>query len=661
MVRRLKENKVTGILMALLVGIVMFVGMGTMKVNATEYRSGTIDPTTLQVGDTVYVGVELSSDKQIVVCKQCHMIWITYGGSSQYWIGDRINSIVKRSDAHKDHAGYVGYSEFSFYFTGGYLSSNNTPYTVMGNSNLGYTIKYNTNGGSAIADAVKQTHIPSTFPTTTKAGYDFIGWYTDENLTQPVSRELSIFEDITLYAKWSKSSVHQHTFSNSWSSNAYGHWHAATCEHSDLKEDFQEHSYGTAGEARYTCSICKYVDADKKAAADIVDASKVVLKADEVQVGDKIYFGNQLSPNKWITVCRKCHMIWITSADSDPDNIDVGISDGDQKCYEVKQTDEHKNHKDDVGYADFNWYTTNSNSPLERNVPYTVIENDNLGYKITYNTNGGSEVTEAVHQKKLPDVLPTTSKAEYEFAGWYTDEALTKAAVPGKALTGNTILYAKWMVKQSTPSDPEPTKPVVKAKRTKANDQALSSKFNITTGKSIKVTWGKVAKADGYDVYMAYCKKGKYTVVKSVKSAKTLSVTINKLDKKAVNQKDNVKCYVVAYKKVAGKKVTIGKSITGHAVGKKNTTVTDVKKIQTKKSAYSLKKGKTAKIKATIIKKNNKLPLFGHTAKFRYDTSNKKVATVSKDGKITAKGKGTCYVYIYAVNGCAKKVKVTVK
>lgn len=660
MVRRLKENKVTGILTALLVGIVMFVGMGTMKVNAAEYRSGTVDPTNIQVGDTVYVGVELSSDKQIVVCKQCHMIWITYGGPSKYGIGDRINSIVKRLDAHKDHASYVGYSEFSYYFTQAYLPKN-TPYTVMGNSNLGYTIKYNTNGGSAIADAVKQTHIPSIFPTTTRIGYMLEGWYTDEECTQAAQRELSIFEDITLYAKWIEIGAHEHTFSDNWSSNAYGHWHAATCEHSNLEENYQKHSYGTTGEDRYTCLICKYVDADKKAAAEVVDASKIVLKADEVQVGDKIYFGNQLSPNKWITVCKKCHMIWITSADSDPDDISVGIGVGSQKCYEVEQTDEHKDHKDDVGYADFNWYTTNSNSPLERNVPYTVIENDNLGYKITYNTNGGSEVTEAVHQKKLPDVLPTTSKAEYEFAGWYTDEALTKAAVPGKALTGNTILYAKWTVKQSTPSDPESPKPVVKAKRTKVNDQALSSKFSITTGKTIKVTWGKVAKADGYDVYMAYCKKGKYTIVKSVKAAKTLSVTINKLNKKAVNQKDNVKCYVVAYKKVDGKKVTIGKSITGHAVGKKNTTVTDVKKIQIKKSAYSLKKGKTAKIKATIVKKNNKLPLFGHTAKFRYDTSNKKVATVSKDGKITAKGKGTCYVYIYAVNGCAKKVKVTVK
>lgn len=657
MVRRLKENKVTGILTALLVGIVMFVGMGTMKVNATEYRSGTIDPTTLQVGDTVYRGVQFTSDAEVAICKTCRMVWIANG-----YYADHICVELEESEEHKNHS--VGWSYFNWYFetTNTTYSKSpilfDTPYTIVENGLLGYTITYNTNGGSEVAKAEKQTNIPKDLPVPVKEGYDFAGWYKDEALTERVWTGSTVVKDITLYAKWTE---HTHKFSHLWESNKYGHWHPATCGHSDLKEDFQEHSYGTAGEARYTCSICKYVDADKKAAADIVDASKVVLKADEVQVGDKIYFGNQLSPNKWITVCKKCHMIWITSADSDPDDISVGIGVGSQKCYEVEQTDAHKDHPDDVVYADFNWYTTNSESPLERNVPYTVVENDNLGYKITYNTNGGSEVTEAVHQKKLPDVLPTTSKAEYEFSGWYTDEALTKAAVPGKVLTGDTILYAKWTVKQSIPSDPESPKPVVKAKRTKANDQALSSKFNITTGKSIKVTWGKVAKADGYDVYMAYCKKGKYTVVKSVKSAKTLSVTINKLNKKAVNQKDNVKCYVVAYKKVAGKKVTIGKSITGHAVGKKNTTVTDAKKIQIRKSAYSLNKGKTAKIKATIVKKNNKLPLFGHTAKFRYDTSNKKVATVSKDGKITAKGKGTCYVYIYAVNGCAKKVKVTVK
>ena len=96
MVRRLKENKVTGILTALLVGIVMFVGMGTMKVNATEYRSGTIDPTTLQVGDTVYRGVQTTSNPEVAVCTTCHMVWIAYNA-------DHISVEMKKTEEHKDH------------------------------------------------------------------------------------------------------------------------------------------------------------------------------------------------------------------------------------------------------------------------------------------------------------------------------------------------------------------------------------------------------------------------------------------------------------------------------------------------------------------------------------------------------------------------------
>ena len=49
-----------------------------------------------------------------------------------------------------------------------------------------------------------------------------------------------------------------------------------------------------------------------------------------------------------------------------------------------------------------------------------------------------------------------------------------------------------------------------------------------------------------------------------------------------------------------------------------------------------------------------------HAAKLRYLSTDTKVATVSKSGKITAKGKGTCTIYVYAVNGARKAVKVTV-
>ena len=47
--------------------------------------------------------------------------------------------------------------------------------------------------------------------------------------------------------------------------------------------------------------------------------------------------------------------------------------------------------------------------------------------------------------------------------------------------------------------------------------------------------------------------------------------------------------------------------------------------------------------------------------KLRYLSSNTKVATVSSSGKILAKAKGKCSVYVYAVNGVSKTIKVTVK
>ena len=45
----------------------------------------------------------------------------------------------------------------------------------------------------------------------------------------------------------------------------------------------------------------------------------------------------------------------------------------------------------------------------------------------------------------------------------------------------------------------------------------------------------------------------------------------------------------------------------------------------------------------------------------RYESSNAKIAMVSSKGVIKGIKKGTCYVYAYAQNGMAKKIKVTVK
>ena len=63
------------------------------------------------------------------------------------------------------------------------------------------------------------------------------------------------------------------------------------------------------------------------------------------------------------------------------------------------------------------------------------------------------------------------------------------------------------------------------------------------------------------------------------------------------------------------------------------------------------------------IRQNRKKKLMptDHAPKLRYVTSNSKIATVTKSGKITAKGSGTCYIVAFAHNGVSKSIKVTVK
>lgn len=217
-----------------------------------------------------------------------------------------------------------------------------------------------------------------------------------------------------------------------------------------------------------------------------------------------------------------------------------------------------------------------------------------------------------------------------------------------------------------TPAPEETAEPEIPSKEEQTkNELTLNAKMKVSqSGKKIKVSWGKISDADGYDVYVQYCGK-KFTKksITAIKNGKTTKVTVKKVNGKPLNRKKNYKIYVLAYKLVGGKKITLGKTITAHIVGKMNTKYTNVKAVKVKKSSYHLKKGKTAQIKAktVLVSPGKKQLTNAHAKQFRYATTNKKVATVSKKGKIKAVGKGTCTIYVYARNGYAKKVKVTVK
>ena len=69
-----------------------------------------------------------------------------------------------------------------------------------------FTITYELNGGgfsSTITQTSYNSYTSFDLPTPERSGFDFVGWYKDENFTQKVENsKFKLTEDTTLYAKW---------------------------------------------------------------------------------------------------------------------------------------------------------------------------------------------------------------------------------------------------------------------------------------------------------------------------------------------------------------------------------------------------------------------------------------------------------------------------
>lgn len=179
---------------------------------------------------------------------------------------------------------------------------------------------------------------------------------------------------------------------------------------------------------------------------------------------------------------------------------------------------------------------------------------------------------------------------------------------------------------------------------------ALRAKAAKQTKSSIKLSWTKVKGADGYLVFGNKCAKG--SAYKLLKNTKSTSYTQKKLKKGIA-----YKYVVVAYRNVSGAKVTLAASKTVFSITKGGKTGV-AKAINVKPSKVTLSVGKTKKLIAKEVKADKKIKTY---RKISYESSNPSVASVNKSGKITAKKKGKCSIYVYTQNGICKKVTVNVK
>ena len=98
---------------------------------------------------------------------------------------------------------------------------------------------------------------------TIEVNYDYYGMPMTKNATVSVTELVA---------------AHTHTWAIAWSHDATYHWHACTGEGASdacLNETGSakaEHTYGDTGDARFTCTVCEYVDTVKQAASGLADA-----------------------------------------------------------------------------------------------------------------------------------------------------------------------------------------------------------------------------------------------------------------------------------------------------------------------------------------------------------------------------------------------------
>ena len=172
----------------------------------------------------------------------------------------------------------------------------------------------------------------------------------------------------------------------------------------------------------------------------------------------------------------------------------------------------------------------------------------------------------------------------------------------------------------------------------------LSAKAKKVNKTSVTLTWNNVA--PGYIIFGNKCGQrfNKIAVVNGT------SFTQSGLEKGTYYK------YMVVALDGSGKVVAASRTIHVATSGKK---VSNPKKVTVKKKTLKVNQGKTAKIKASIVKPNGK-KVKNHR-KLAYESADPAIATVTKSGKVKGISKGTTFVYVYAQNGVFAKVKIIVK
>ena len=178
--------------------------------------------------------------------------------------------------------------------------------------------------------------------------------------------------------------------------------------------------------------------------------------------------------------------------------------------------------------------------------------------------------------------------------------------------------------------------------------------MKATAGKTNnQLSWNKIPSADGYRIYGGECGA-------AMKLIKTVSADTQSWNHSGLKAGKAYRYCVKAYRIVNGTETVTKTSNTVHSITA-SSKFTNAKSVTVSETSVTLQVGESKNLGAKVVAADANRTLLTHTAELVYKSSSSKVATVSKDGTVTAVGKGTCRIYVTAGSGASATVTVTVK
>ena len=135
-------------------------------------------------------------------------------GAAKYIKGSSVTVTATANSGYKFTGWYVDDSSVSTESTYTFTAENDTALTAKfekirtsggGSSTPSFTVKFDTNGGSKVANqSVTRNGVMKEPAAPTKDGFDFAGWYTDKELKTKYDFSAKVTKNLTLYAAWTQ-------------------------------------------------------------------------------------------------------------------------------------------------------------------------------------------------------------------------------------------------------------------------------------------------------------------------------------------------------------------------------------------------------------------------------------------------------------------------